>query len=253
MSKYITLEKIFDLQEKLIINNGKAFAPEYAFIKDCLELLINSPTDPEIIKKNKKKDICSTANTFYFAGRSSLITSTKLLLYGCPGDALACLRISWEAMTCVEYMVVFEAFDEFNQNHIVNKKGIKCSKLAKALDKKDNGGRVSTWKELSDYGSHISYSKLTIQQFKMNGKRVNRNGMGALDTMTAHNVSSRITQIALYMALTMRDFYQDYIKEALSAEFYMGVEQLSLRYSKFIDESKEKLKSLSAEIVVPSK
>lgn len=251
MPPHITLQNIFDLQEKLIKNNSQTFAPEYLFIKDCLELLLNIPIDSEVIKENEKKKICNIVNVFFSTGRSSLITSTKLLLYGCPGDALACLRVAWEAIICIEYMMVFEAFNEFDQNYLIKKKKINCGKLAGALDKKDKRRRMFAWNDLSDYGSHISYSKFTLQQVKINGKSILRIGAGALAPMTAHNVSARITQVVLYAVRTMAGFYDKSVKIELPEIFHWKVHQLTLRYNQFVEKSKEKVKSLETEVIVP--
>lgn len=148
MREKVTLDKIFSLQEQLLERNKKEFLKRYEFIKDCLELVLNVQTDRVAIERLGKKDICKIFNTFYFTGRSSLISALKLLLYGVPGDSMACLRISWESFVCIDYANEFDAFGELKCDVLLKKEKVKYEGYAQKLKQKDNAHRLRVWGEL---------------------------------------------------------------------------------------------------------
>jgi len=235
---FLNIERLFELQEQVAFYNTNKFLDRYLFIKDCLELIINRYVDTDKIDKTNKKEESLLVHSFLNNALSSLIVSTKLLCYGVPGDSLACLRVCWEALVCIEYMVEFDAYKQIQERVFKEKKAPNYIWCAKQLKKKDKIDRLKHWGYFSETGSHLLIERLKLGHFHLDGKKLPRMGQSILSEVEAFNFSNQLILIAMYMVNVFYDFYSKNVRDALPEEFYKQVEDLKNRYQNFVSQGK---------------
>lgn len=238
-----SLENIFDLQERLMAKNVKVWESRFLFVKECIDLILNTYIDETKVASFKNQIL--TFNTIFHSGVSASIVSTKLLLYGLPCDALAILRVGLESFICCDFMIEFNAFEELKQSLIIKQEdpADKVNDYNKKLRAKDGQCRIRTWGDLSNFGAHLTIKRLKLNSFELGNDKFPRVGQGMLDEKTAFNVSSYLIQISLYMVSLKKDLFEKICcREALPENFYQDHDRLKEKYKNFQLEAQETVK-----------
>ncbi|MFA5115725.1 MAG: hypothetical protein WC486_00385 [Candidatus Omnitrophota bacterium] len=236
MNNNITIERLFNLQERCSIKNKELVTEKSAFVEECIELICNRVIINEgftEIEKSKFK----VMHQFLDTALSSLINSYKMLLYGCPGDSLSLLRISFEATVFQDYAVVFEDYERVKNEVILNKRKQGVLTFEKALgklEKKERTTRGKLFGLLSALGSHLTSNRMHYNYFMIKGKTYPITSHAILDKAILEEVISIQMQIALYMVNVLSDFYRKNKPEAVDREFFSQSDLLKKKYDKYI-------------------
>lgn len=234
--KYIPLEEIFNLQDRVLkraIENHKA---EWVFVRDCIELVINRRFIGKNISKSDENKL-EIVHTFLNDAISTLINSLKIGLYGCYADALTLLRPVIEELTIIDHIVgkgVFQTADyELDRNfkklkfdEIVN--SVKDSQVIKELH-----GRIS------NVAVHGTATRIRKNSFDLNGTNMPTVGV-ALDPERTKKYLHEIMRASLYMIRILTDFYSTK-PEIISEYFFVKKEELEKRFSAFRSLGKSKI------------
>ena len=96
----VSVEQIFDLQERCLQHALPVVMEQFTFVKECLELVINRHVHEEVINEldDEDRERIRGVHTYLNEAISHLIISLKLALYGAHVEALTILRNALERM-----------------------------------------------------------------------------------------------------------------------------------------------------------
>ncbi len=182
-SEKVALKKIFDLQQGCLERHISECKEEYNFVRDCIELGFN---ESQRLAEQLNLTACDQKKLkifwfFFYEALSALINSFKLLLYGCPTDSLAVLRVSLEALVMINYIMQEQAngndsFEEVDTN--IGKRQYLKDLLKKAKQKAKDNNRIGLdYGRFSNLGSHFYHRRSQFSNCEINGKAYPRCGM----------------------------------------------------------------------------
>jgi hypothetical protein len=103
----ISVDQIFQLQERCLQHALPVVMEEYTFVKGCIELIANRHVNIEVIKQldNDDRERIRGVHTYLNETLSHLIISLKLALYGARVESCTILRNALERMAAMAAMV----------------------------------------------------------------------------------------------------------------------------------------------------
>ena len=206
--KYITVKRIFFLQERCLEHMLPLVADRFDFIQECIELIINRNINEESLTEGDKEKL-SIIHTFLNDAVSNLIVSLKLALYGTYIESLSLLRIALEPITVMTYKIEKRKFNE-NVNFNKAKQGIRArTEIQKLYD------------DLSNQIVHLDDETRRFRRFKLDGKTYPTIGM-AIDLDRTKLVLGKLAPAALYLVRVLSDCYNTNTKREVVGEEYFG-------------------------------
>ena len=235
LDKKITIERLFKIQDGCYVKNKEFVEKETSFVEDCIALIINRHIAKDGFNKTEEEKFKIT-HQFLDTALSSLINSYKLLLYGCIGDSLSLLRVSFEATVFQDYAVTFDKYEEVKKGVILSAKGkvkLNFDKALKALENKKKTDRGRLFGFFSILGSHLTANRMKYNYFELNGKRYPITAHAILDKTLLETIINIHMRIGLYMANILKEFYQKEKPDAILCDFFKQASLLEERYDKF--------------------
>jgi hypothetical protein len=233
------LDKIFSLQERVLLAHVSKNPDIYDFISQCIEALADfGVPDADWTSLSLPRRV--VFNFFQGDAVSTLISAARLALHGCETDAYALMRVVVESLTVFEYIVEFNRYDSaFHEILDRAPKGKRFSKeLSYATAIKQLGiadRRIRLRGQLSTLGAHISPSRLAMSHYQRDGETHMKAGV-SLANPRIKAALEELASLCLFAIRVIDDFFSDSSLPTASA-FHSRRMQL--------DEAHESLKSLS--------
>ena len=217
----LSLEKIFDLQDKALQRALTAHQSEWEFIKDCIELIINRKfLEENLIDIDKEK--LESVRAILNDALSTLINSFKIALYGCHSDSMTLLRPVIEELTVMNYVVQEGLFDTASYELKGNLKNLKFENI---VDRVKDGKIIKELHgRISNLATHGTASRIRSNLYDLNGKILPKVGV-AIDPERTKRCLHEIMRASLYMVRILADFYGTK-REIISGDFFITVSRL---------------------------
>lgn len=235
MDKKITIEKLFRIQDGCFFKNKALLTEETSFVEDCITLIANRQIARDGYSETEKEKF-QIMHQLLDTALSSLINSYKLLLYGCVGDSLSLLRISFEAVVFQDYASSYDSYEEVKKGVLFSAKGkakLDFDKALKALEKEKKTDRGKIFGFFSNLGSHLTANRMKYNYFELNGKRYPITAHAILEKNLLETIISVHMRIGLYMVNILKEFYQKEKPTAILCDFFKQTSPLEERYAKF--------------------
>ena len=234
MDKKITIERLFNLQDKCYLKNKESIVDKCHFVEECIELMCNRIISGEFTEGEKEK--FKIIHQFLDTALSSLINAYKLLLYGCTGDSFALLRVVFEATVFQDYAVVFNDYEKVKEEVIIKageEDRFKFKEALRKLEKECDTDRGKLFGFLSSLGSHLTSDRMQYNYFKINGKIFPITCHAILEKKFLEQVINIQMQLALYMINVLVEFYQKTKPDAAREDFFKQAGLLNKKYKDF--------------------
>lgn len=209
---YISLDRIFSLQDEVSERTRRENADRFEFAKECLELAINARPKEDTLLGQAKEDF-QALELYQNDAVSTLINSLKLCLYGCKSDALMLLRLAVENIAVLSYVV-----DKKMYKTAKSKRGLKSQlKFNEIVKEIPDSARIEElWGRLSEVACHTTPARLANSTFKIGEQVFPRCGV-ALDPDGCKLTLGEIDGACLYLLRILRAFYQQHQELHLEA------------------------------------
>lgn len=213
----MSVEQIFDLQERCLQHALPMVMERFTFVKECLELVINRRLHEEVINEldDEDRERIRGVHTYLNEAISHLIISLKLALYGAHVEALTILRNALERMACMAAIVENTSLKP-PLNHKTAFKNIKA-----------RSGISRLHGELSTYVVHVE--KSMSQRFNLDGKSYPRLGM-AIDPEGNLLVMGELARASLYVVRVLTSF-SNLKREMVGEAYFQQVNSLEDKFS----------------------
>lgn len=221
----ISLDEILDCQDKSMQRAIQEHQKEWAFVKDCIELVINRRIIKEHIVENDEIKL-EVVHTFLNDALSTLINSLKIALYGCFSDSMTLLRPTLEELTIMNYIVSKGSFDTANYELDRSFKKLEFETIVKSV--KDGQTIKNLWGRISALAAHGTASRIRNNRFDINGRNLPTVGV-SLDPERKERCLHEIMNVSLYMIRILTDFYGTK-KEIISEDFFSKSSELEKRF-----------------------
>lgn len=218
----LSVERIFFLQERCLEHVLPLIADRFAFIKSCIELIINRHIYMEVLTEGDKKKL-RVIHTLLNDAISNLIVSLKLALYGACVESLSLLRIALESITVMAWKIETGKFHE----------DVSFNKAKQQIRARTEIGEL--YNRLSNQIIHLDGGTRRFRRFKMNGVTYPRIGM-AIDPDGTKLVLGELVRATLYVVRVLSDFCKTK-REVVGEEYFGKVSDLEQKYSLLLSES----------------
>lgn len=220
MVPYISLDRIFSLQEKALERMRLENADRFEFARECLELAINTrPQDDALI--DPAKENFQALQPFKNDAVSTLVVSLKVCLFGCVSDALMLLRVAVEDIAVLSHIVNKRMYETARHTRGL-KSQLKFEKIVKEIP--DGAVIEELWGRLSQVACHTTTARLANSVFKISDEVFPRCGV-ALDPDGCKLTLGEIDRASLYLLRILRAFYLQH-QELCLEEFVKKVGEL---------------------------
>ena len=216
-SMVISVDQIFQLQERCLQHALPVVMEEYTFVKGCIELIANRHVNIEVINQldNDDRERIRGVHTYLNETLSHLIISLKLALYGACVESCTILRNALERMAAMAAMVENENL----QPPINHKTAFRMIKARREIQRLHG--------ELSTYFVHIERSM--SQRFTLNGKSYPAVG-SAIDHEGTRDVLRLLMTASLYVVRALTDFY-NLKREMVGEAYFQQAQSLEDKYN----------------------
>ncbi len=224
----LCLDKIFELQDRVLLKAVRNHQIEYEFVKDCLELVLKRKIDEkQVVEDDKKKFeiVHSLLNDAF----STLVNSIRLGLYGCDTDSMALLRVVVEELVILNYVISQDLFKTADYELSKKFEKLEFKQVVKSV--KDGADIEKMHGRISGFAAHGTAQRLLSNRFTLSGQNLPRAGM-AIDRKRTQACLNEIMRAALYMIRILTDFYSTTPKSILQ-DFFEGARHLEKRFSTF--------------------
>jgi hypothetical protein len=215
----VSIEQIFDLQERCLQHALPMIMEQFTFVKECLEVVINRHVHEEVINEldDEDRERIRGVHTYLNEAISHLIISVKLTLYGAHVEALTIQRNALERMACMAFMVENKKVKQPLNRNIAFQKIVarEIQQLHRAL---------------STNAVHVETSR--SQRFNLDGKSYPRVGM-AIDPEGTKAVMGELARASFYVVRVLTNFYnlkRDMVGEA----YFQQVNSLEDKFSRLV-------------------
>ncbi|MFZ3066338.1 MAG: hypothetical protein WA277_13775 [Nitrospirota bacterium] len=217
-NKSITIENIFDLQEKCLNRAVLQLEDRYSFIKECIEFLINRHIYEEHLTEEDREKI-NIIHSLLNDAVSNLIVCCKSALYGACIESLSLLRVSLETITIMTWKIEKGEFAET----------VSFNTAKQQIKAKEDIHKLYGY--LSDKIVHINNRSDKYRYFEINGETYPRIGM-AIDPDGTKIVLGELMRAILYLVRILSDFYNSK-REVVGEEYFKKKDALEQKYSEF--------------------
>ena len=220
MHTYISLDKIFGLQDQVFDRIRHEYSDRYKFAADCIELVINTRVTEGKLPSEIGQAL-RVVQSYQNDAFSALICSLKLCLYGCIADSSMLLRIAVEDLAMMSYVVNTNSYRAAAHRPKRLKFGTIVKKIPSGKEIAALHGR------LSDSACHTTPTRLKNNHFKIGGEWLPRPGV-AYDPEGSRKTLGEIDRASLYMLRILRLFYSQN-PTLVSDEFLTKVDKMNCK------------------------
>jgi hypothetical protein len=216
----MSVEQIFDLQERCLQHALPVVMERFTFVKECLEVMINRHVHEEVINEldDEDRERIRWVHKYLNETISHLVISLKLALYGAHVEPLTLLRNALERMACMAAMV-----ENTNLKPPLTYRTAFKNITARREIQRLHG-------ELSTYVVHVG--KSISPPFILDGKSYPRVGM-AIDPERNRFVIGELARGSLYVVYALTDFY-NLKREMVGEAYFQQVNSLENKFSTLI-------------------
>jgi len=203
------LERVLTLQEEVLRKHVVEFEVRYSFISSCIDL-VGAPGIPDQSWQTLPVSQRYVFNCFHGDILSTLINAIRLGFQGCETDAYAIMRVVLENLTILQYIVQCGLYDGAHGEIEGNtKRGKRFSNKfsyqtsLKELGIKDRRERLKG--DLSNWGNHVSPSRLGMSRFEIGDKSFCKLGL-SINNPRTKIVIGELASLCLFFVKITDDF-----------------------------------------------
>jgi hypothetical protein len=216
----VSVEQIFDLQERCLQHALPMVMERFTFVKGCIELIANRHIHIEVLDEIDEEDRerIRGVHTYLNESLSHLIISLKLALYGAHVECLSILRNAVERMTNMAAVVENPKL----RQPLKYKTAVQKIKARHEIQK--------LYHDLTTNAVHVE--KSMSQRFNLDGKSYPRLGM-AIDSEGNRLVMGELARVSLYIVRVLTSCY-DLKREIVGEAYFQQVNRLEDKFGRLV-------------------
>jgi hypothetical protein len=226
-NSFITIDKLFILQDGILISHLKNNDKATLFVKKCIELCLNWN---QYCKKTKTLSYTrdGTFGALFQETISSLVVAYRIVLWGAISDGFAVLRTVMEGLGFINDII--DKGDFVDISIMIGRDKLKKGYIEKRY--KNDKVLIKTIGKISDLAAHFTQTRIAERFFKIDDKIFTRIAMAYHGNK--NELSKRLgyfLNTTMYAAMVLKEFLEKYYKGSLKKKFYKDYQVLEKMYS----------------------